>query len=122
MTPGLGFQIGFVPAALRSGRSETERTSFGSRWDCGRHSKSPGSSQWRAPYWLSIDSLVLEVTADMLKDLGCEVVIAASGPDASERLSENATDLNMPGRDGYELVPRAAAIRKPSWSKISLTP
>ena len=48
------------------------------------------------------DPLVLEVTADMLKDLGCEVVTAASGMDALERLSENAnvdvliTDLNMP--------------------------
>ena len=52
------------------------------------------------------------VTADMLKDLGCEVVTAASGMDALERLSENAnvdvliTDLNMPGMDGYELEGR----------------
>ena len=63
------------------------------------------------------DPLVLEVTADMLKDLGCAVVTAASGMDALERLSENAnieilvTDLNMPGMDGYELVQRAAVIR-----------
>ena len=35
------------------------------------------------------DPLVLEVTADMLKDLGCEVVTAASGMDAIERLSVN---------------------------------
>ena len=53
----------------------------------------------------------------MLKDLGCEVVTAASGMDALERLSENAnieilvTDLNMPGMDGYELAQRAAATR-----------
>ena len=53
----------------------------------------------------------------MLKDLGCEVVTAASGMDAIERLSENAkiellvTDLNMPGVDGYELAQRAAATR-----------
>jgi CheY-like chemotaxis protein len=52
------------------------------------------------------DPLVLEVTAD----LGCEVVTAASGMDALERLSENAnieilvTDLNMPGMNGYELA------------------
>ena len=63
------------------------------------------------------DPLVLEVTADMLKDLGCEVVTAASGMDALERLSENAnieilvTDLNMPGMNGYELAQRAAATR-----------
>jgi len=49
------------------------------------------------------DPLVLEVTADMLKDLGCEVVAAASGTDLIERLLDNAdieilvTDLNMPG-------------------------
>jgi CheY-like chemotaxis protein len=53
----------------------------------------------------------------MLEDLGCEVVTAASGLDALERLSENAnidilvTDLNMPGMDGYELAQRAAATR-----------
>ena len=53
----------------------------------------------------------------MLKDLGFEVVTAACGMDALERLSENAnieilvTDLNMPGMDGYELVQRAATTR-----------
>jgi CheY-like chemotaxis protein len=63
------------------------------------------------------DPLVLEVTADMLEDLGCEVVTAASGLDALERLSENANidilvnDLNMPGMDGYELAQKAAATR-----------
>ena len=63
------------------------------------------------------DPLVLEVTADMLKDLGCDVVAAASGMDAIERLLENpdieilVTDLNMPGMDGYELVQRATAVR-----------
>jgi CheY-like chemotaxis protein len=63
------------------------------------------------------DPLVLKVTADMLKDLGCEVVAPASGMDAVERLLENAdieiliTDLNMPGMDGYELAQRATAAR-----------
>jgi two-component system cell cycle response regulator CpdR len=63
------------------------------------------------------DPLVLEVTADMLRDLGCGVVTAATGMDALERLSENAnieilvTDLNMPGMDGYELAQRAAGTR-----------
>ena len=61
------------------------------------------------------DPLVLEVTADMLRDLGCGVVTAPSGMDALDRLSENAnieilvTDLNMPGMNGYELAQRAAA-------------
>ena len=55
------------------------------------------------------DPLVLEVTADMLKDLGCDVVAAASGMDAIERLLENpdieilVTDLNMPGMDATNL-------------------
>ena len=88
------------------------------------------------------DPLVLEVTADLLKDLGCEVVMAASGSDALERLSENAnieilvTDLNrtatnLGGRhlarttrdhalgagDRWPWVARSSESR--SWSRIS---
>ena len=57
---------------------------------------------------MTIRSLVLEVTADMLKDLGWAMVTAAQ--DALERLSENAnieilvTDVNMPGMDGYAVA------------------
>ena len=48
------------------------------------------------------DPLVLEVTADMLKDLGCE---------ENANIEILVTDLNMPGMDGYELAQRAAATR-----------
>ena len=46
----------------------------------------------------------------MLEDLGCEVITAASGNDALEKLSGDRrieiliTDINMPGMDGYQLA------------------
>jgi CheY-like chemotaxis protein len=63
------------------------------------------------------DALVLEVTAAMLNDLGCEVVTALCGDDALQRLERDQsieiliTDINMPKMDGYQLVDRAHAIR-----------
>jgi two-component system cell cycle response regulator CpdR len=60
---------------------------------------------------------VLDVTASMLEDLGCEVVTAADGNDALQKLSINhrieilITDVNMPGMNGYELTERATRIR-----------
>ena len=63
------------------------------------------------------DALVLEVTAVMLDDLGCEVVTALCGEEALERLERDQsieiliTDINMPEMDGYELVDRARAVR-----------
>ena len=63
------------------------------------------------------DALVLEVTATMLDDLGCEVVTALCGDEALARLERDQnieiliTDINMPDMDGYELVDRARAIR-----------
>jgi CheY-like chemotaxis protein len=82
--------------------------------DCGRDRICREFEVARTVLVVDDDPLVLEVTADMLKDL---VVTAASGMDAIERLSVNAkieilvTDLNMPGMDGYELAQRAAATR-----------
>ena len=64
------------------------------------------------------DPLVLDVTASMLEDLGCEVVTAANGNDALHHLSMNGrieiliTDINMPGMDGYELTEKAKRIRE----------
>ena len=64
------------------------------------------------------DPLVLDVTASMLEDFGCEVITAASGNQALEKLSNDRlieiliTDLNMPGMSGYELVERAKGIRE----------
>jgi CheY-like chemotaxis protein len=63
------------------------------------------------------DALILEVTAAMLDDLGCEVVTALCGDEALALLERDQgiqiliTDINMPKMDGYELVDRAHAIR-----------
>ncbi|HEX4555875.1 MAG TPA: response regulator [Xanthobacteraceae bacterium] len=61
---------------------------------------------------------VREVAALMLEDLGCEVVTAANGSEALQRLALDAriealiTDINMPGMDGYDLAARATHLRK----------
>ena len=63
------------------------------------------------------DPSVLEVVADMLEDLGCNVITASSGADALGQLKRNdqisilITDINMPGMDGHELAERAKRIR-----------
>jgi two-component system, cell cycle response regulator CpdR len=64
------------------------------------------------------EPLVLEVTAAMLGDIGCEVVTAGNGDDALAKLSADEridiliTDLNMPGMDGCELAERAKRMRE----------
>ncbi len=64
------------------------------------------------------DPLVLDVTASMLEDFGCQVLTAASGYEALETLSNDRlveiliTDLNMPGMNGYELVEKAKELRE----------
>jgi CheY-like chemotaxis protein len=67
---------------------------------------------------------VREVAALMLEDLGCEVVTAANGSEALQRLAIDArieamiTDINMPGMDGRECDGRGyALIRKPFLQK-----
>lgn len=63
------------------------------------------------------DPDVRAVLVEMLKDLGCEVMTASSGPEALDVLRNNAqitaliTDINMPGMDGHELAERARGIR-----------
>jgi two-component system cell cycle response regulator CpdR len=63
------------------------------------------------------DPLVLDVTASMLEDLGCEVVTADAGPAALEKLAADErievliTDIQMPGMDGYELIEKARERR-----------
>ena len=64
------------------------------------------------------DPLVLEVTAAMLDNLGCEAVTASTGKQALELLEAHQrieiliTDINMPVMGGYELVERAKRLRK----------
>ena len=64
------------------------------------------------------DSLVLDVAASMLEDIGCEVVTAAGGAEALEKLSIDKridiliTDVNMPGIDGYALAKYATQTRE----------
>ena len=63
------------------------------------------------------DPTVLDVLAEMLKDLGCEVISANGGCDALKKLSDNdrisilITDINMPAMDGHELAERARRIK-----------
>lgn len=63
------------------------------------------------------DPMVLEVLADMLEDLGCDVLTAHGGAEALEALGSNIgisiliTDINMPGMDGHELAERAKRLR-----------
>jgi two-component system cell cycle response regulator CpdR len=64
------------------------------------------------------EPLVREMTASILEELGCEVITAASGTDALEKLSNNHrieilfTDINMPGMDGHELAEKAMLMRE----------
>ena len=64
------------------------------------------------------EPMVLDVTASMLEDLGCEVVTAHGGNDALSKLSADdrievlITDINMPDMDGYELAVKATDMRK----------
>lgn len=64
------------------------------------------------------EPLVLDVTATMLQDLGCEVVTAGGGQEALQKLATDRrieiliTDINMPGMDGCELAAAAVRMRK----------
>lgn len=78
------------------------------------------SSSGSAGYWMggNDDPLVLDVTASMLEDIGCEVVTARGGKDALEKLSTDQrveiliTDINMLGMDGYALADAAKRMRQ----------
>jgi two-component system cell cycle response regulator CpdR len=63
------------------------------------------------------EPLILELTAEMLKDLGCDVVTAANATEALAKLKTDSrieiliTDINMPGMTGYQLAQKAKERR-----------
>jgi len=63
------------------------------------------------------EPLVLEVTARMLEELGCESITAHDGHEALALLKNGRaidimiTDINMPGLTGYELAESARRLR-----------
>lgn len=63
------------------------------------------------------DPLLVELTAGMLENIGCDVRTARNGAEALDRLARDQkieiliTDINMPGMSGYELAARAKQVR-----------
>ncbi len=63
------------------------------------------------------EPLVLELLADMLKDMDCDVWTARHGAEALRLLARNPhievllSDVNMPGMSGHELAERARRVR-----------
>ena len=76
-----------------------------------------GSAAKRVVLVVDDDPLVLNLTATMLEELGCEVVAATNGPEALDKLRSDArislmfTDIKMPGLTGHELAERAQRTR-----------
>jgi two-component system, cell cycle response regulator CpdR len=63
------------------------------------------------------EPLILEMTAAMVEDMGCNVVTAVSGAEAlekivAERIDVLITDINMPGMNGYDLANQAKGVCK----------
>lgn len=77
-----------------------------------------GSVMSRVALVVDDDPLVLGLVADMLDDLGCEVICAHNGTDALAMLARDhrieilITDVNMPGFAGYELAEKAKRVRR----------
>jgi CheY-like chemotaxis protein len=63
------------------------------------------------------EPLILDLIADMLGDLGCEVITAAEGAEALSKLKGDdridllITDISMPGLNGYEVAEAAKRVR-----------
>jgi two-component system, cell cycle response regulator CpdR len=63
------------------------------------------------------ESLIAEVVASMLEELGCRALTALSAAEAIDQLALDGeieilfTDINMPGMDGFELAKKAKRVR-----------
>jgi CheY-like chemotaxis protein len=63
------------------------------------------------------DQEVLELLAEMLEELGCEVIMQQDAAEALNVLREDRrielllTDINMPGIAGYDLAEQAKRLR-----------
>jgi CheY-like chemotaxis protein len=63
------------------------------------------------------DPLVLKIIADMLAELGCEVIMRQDATEAlatfeqDQRIEILLTDINMPGIAGHDLAKRAKQLR-----------
>jgi CheY-like chemotaxis protein len=72
------------------------------------------------------EAMVRMLAVDLFEELGCEVIEAASGPEALARLDERPdvtlmfSDCRMPGMSGPELA-QIAAERRPSLRIVLVT-
>ena len=63
------------------------------------------------------DPLVLDITASFLEDRGCDIITAPDANEALQKLDANhrieilITDMNMPGKNGYDLADAAVKMR-----------
>jgi two-component system, cell cycle response regulator DivK len=80
-------------------------------------------SRFAMPVILVVDDNAVsrELLRYVLKPLGCEIVEAASGLEALERIAEVRPDvvlldLDMPGLDGYGVLREVR--RKPEWAAL----
>jgi PleD family two-component response regulator len=76
-----------------------------------------GTYRWPKLLVVDDEPLVLETTAAMREELGCEVLTAATRSEAFTTIAQELhlailiTDINMPGMGGYELAERATRVR-----------
>jgi CheY-like chemotaxis protein len=77
----------------------------------------PDAPMKRSVLIVDDEPLLLELFADMLKDMDCDVWTARHGHEALQVLERNAhigvllSDVHMPGMSGHELAERARRLR-----------
>jgi len=76
-----------------------------------------GSLMYRVALVVDDDPAVLELLAEMLEELGCEVLTQQNAAEAltvlrnDRRIEILLTDINMPGIAGFELAEQAKRLR-----------